>query len=594
MRLALFMLVDIIRSMHVKKSQNIRRTSVMQQLLWIGFSAAVALIFCSSMLAGRTFFGGDTIFHINRIYAYAQALKHGDLFPRIFYGQNFGFGYGSPMFYSVVFLLPAACLNLMGCSLEYCYVFTMFLCIGTAAYSMIRCTAVMTKNHTAPYLAAAFYVFTVFNIVSVYKKGSIGENLAQIFIPWCLLSIYEIIFLRRRKWKLLGISFACVLLSHNISFILMSILFACLLVINWRRLHQDMLIQVGLGVLAGASLCAFFLLPMLEQLSAQNLIISDMFNQSDFVGNALPIAELFNFSVQREALSYSPGFFCLFLPLLNLRPSIGKRPLTVFLKQMTWLGYFLLFAATNLFPWKWFLFLSFIQFPGRLLLIAVPMLAISAAIGLARFCKARFVHYGTVISSLTLAAALLFAFGQTSYFRGMYDNLQTISAEDTITSINNIQSSLTAVSNYSYPELVGAEYLQKEHWGGFQTDQNVYVNGSSSDVTYERAYNRLTFTLASLQSGDVVRAPLTWYKGYTVEIRQNGKTIGHYDTLPETGSGLVSFTSKSVLENVEIVFHYQWTILQILAWLISVFTLLLLIFISAVQRKRYRRIQNRG
>ena len=69
----------------------------------------------------------DTFFHVSRIEQYAKALQHGQILPAIYPYENGGFGYGSPLFYSDIFLLLPAILHNLGLVLVDSYKLTVFL-----------------------------------------------------------------------------------------------------------------------------------------------------------------------------------------------------------------------------------------------------------------------------------------------------------------------------------------------------------------------------------------------------------------------------------------------------------------------------------
>ena len=71
----------------------------------IGFCLLVTIIFMIPTMDGMLRIGADTTFHVNRIIELANAIKNNDIFPKILFNQNYGFGYGSPMFYSMVYNL---------------------------------------------------------------------------------------------------------------------------------------------------------------------------------------------------------------------------------------------------------------------------------------------------------------------------------------------------------------------------------------------------------------------------------------------------------------------------------------------------------
>ena len=65
------------------------------------FCLFVTAIFMIPTMDGMLRIGADTTFHVNRIIGLANAIENNDFFPKILFNQNYNFGYGSPMFYSI-------------------------------------------------------------------------------------------------------------------------------------------------------------------------------------------------------------------------------------------------------------------------------------------------------------------------------------------------------------------------------------------------------------------------------------------------------------------------------------------------------------
>ena len=55
-----------------------------QKLYDAGAAVLIAVLFCLPMYSGMIRSGSDTAFHMARMLQLSEALRHGDLYPRIF------------------------------------------------------------------------------------------------------------------------------------------------------------------------------------------------------------------------------------------------------------------------------------------------------------------------------------------------------------------------------------------------------------------------------------------------------------------------------------------------------------------------------
>ena len=88
----------------------------------------------------------DTLFHVSRIEQYAKALQHGQILPAIYPYENGGFGYGSPLFYSDIFLLLPAILHNLGLVLVDSYKLTVFLASFFSGITMYMLASKFTQK----------------------------------------------------------------------------------------------------------------------------------------------------------------------------------------------------------------------------------------------------------------------------------------------------------------------------------------------------------------------------------------------------------------------------------------------------------------
>ena len=77
----------------------------------------------------------DTLFHTQRILSVSTALENGHFPIRIFGDQMGGYGYGTPLFYSSLFLILPAVLHNLGLPLVFCY--NIFLILINAATLLV-------------------------------------------------------------------------------------------------------------------------------------------------------------------------------------------------------------------------------------------------------------------------------------------------------------------------------------------------------------------------------------------------------------------------------------------------------------------------
>jgi len=103
------------------------------------FCLFVTAIFMIPTMDGMLRIGADTTFHVNRIIGVANAIENNDFFPKILFNQNYNFGYGSPMFYSIFYLYPFAFLYNTGKTPYEIYCVTIFAITFFSALSMYKC-----------------------------------------------------------------------------------------------------------------------------------------------------------------------------------------------------------------------------------------------------------------------------------------------------------------------------------------------------------------------------------------------------------------------------------------------------------------------
>ena len=527
-------------------------TSNKQKVYQAAAALLVAVLFCLPMYSGMIRSGPDTAFHLARILQLSEALKHGDLYPRIFPELHMHFGYGSPLFYSVCMLYPAALLVCLGVGLLMAWRVSIFLIVFCAAYLIQSLVQPMAKHRLTPVLSSALCLLNPYVYANCYKRGALGEMLALVFLPVVLMGIRDVLFRKRKNIRYFTIGFTGLILSHNISFILALVLLVVFFVLNIRKVNKDVLYSTALSLFLAFLLTAFFTLPMIEQLQTHLYRISGYFGETSLADSACSIKEFFLPGLGDQVMMCVCPGLCALLAAGALLT--GNR----MQKQCFALGVCLMIGATRLFPWNTLTMFSFMQFPARLLTPAVVLLGFASVPVLDLvFLKGRKqIRYGL--------AALMFVLVSIHIIQ-LYSNWGAFNDSLETEKIFNEKRIFGSRAWYNRMELSTPDYLP----ASAQIDYYMYDSGTvksvSGTVVPERSYGKLLFTVE--ENGDWV-VPKTYYKGYrAVTVDENGRKTGSLPVEPDEYTGMVRVTVQDAPVRIKV--YYGNTAVQIISDLLS-------------------------
>lgn len=514
--------------------------------------------------------GQDTTFHLSRIEGIKTNLQRGIFPARIHLFTVFDYGYGSGLFYPDFFLYFPAILRLLGFDLNLVFKILVFAINLFSISSIYLAAKNMFSSRFAGMAAAILFSCAASRIISIYNRSSIGEALATIFIPLIIWGWYELFTGKPERWPLLAIGFSGVTLSHMITLAMVGTISVIILLLNIRKILTDARIRTGIAKAVGITLgiCAFFLFPFFEQLASQNILLNNPIGSP--VNRGLPLSTVFvGFLPWQPPINPSVGYPLLLAPVFLLI-GIKKGKLNPVIRH--WLipiGVIAIFLTTDLFPWKLFPNVNeYIQFPWRLLTIAATLLAISGGGILDAF-----------ISKASQRIALLFLF--------LFCSLYTVPAFQKIAEDNHIDATFYQLAQN---QIGRGEYLPKKATVDF-IDKNKNRVLSSDPAFVNQHFDRegLQFTVQFSVEQPVVEfeLPLMYYKGYQAALITGDDERSKRQTLPvySGAHGLTAVTIQDIQEGTLTVF-YNGTIIQKISDLITLFTILALIFSAWFKRKR--------
>lgn len=215
--------------------------------------------------------GHDIYFHLMRIEGLAQGLRAGEFPVRIQPAWYDGYGYAVSVFYSDLFLYPAALLRLLGISLQDAYKVYVVLCnIATALISGYSFGKIFRKREIGVF-GSCLYTLAPYRLVNLYTRGALGEYTGMIFWPLLIYSCVLLLNEDRKKVQLqkgavfMGINMAGMLQSHMLTAEIACMVLLLLVIVYCRRIFHKEVMLAGCGAVAVAlGLSAWFLIPFLD------------------------------------------------------------------------------------------------------------------------------------------------------------------------------------------------------------------------------------------------------------------------------------------------------------------------------------------
>ncbi len=553
-----------------------------KKLKFILFSVIISLIVMAPYLIQNTLnLEHDTFFHLSRIEGYAQSIKQFDFFPKIYPYKNAGYGYGSSLFYSDIFLLLPAILYNLGCSITVCYKVVLFICSLFSSYTMCLLIDKLTEEKYAPYLAGSLYCFSTYRLTDIYVRGALGEVMAFMFLPLVLIGIYSFINEIDKDTKLyLILGFSGLVLTHNITFLLGCFLFLSFIIAYHKQcLRKERLLLLAQIILITLGITSFFIFPMIEQMIDHQMIVHYYGTSSDLASTALVAWQFFyndlifglagNNNFQTNMV-VNVGWFILIAPIFDWLSNKKENPQDHFISTSLFVGLFFMFLCSNILPWKYLTFLSVIQFPFRFMTIALVLLVIPASIGLTRF----FSKYRT--TTFTISMILILA-----NFAWM---IQPVFTRTFVMSDNQPYSDITSgmiidpyySASYMRVELAGGDYLPL-----YSIDYRALApcvrttNQQIVTCLVEQKYDSISFEVNETSS--VLLLPITYYKGYQAYNSQS-----KINTSLNKETGLVQIQQEHLSGSITL--KYTGTLIQKISMGISFLTLIYIIINHRKQR----------
>lgn len=519
--------------------------------------------------------GDDICYHLIRIEGIKDGLRDGQ-FPVIIYPEGLdGHGYLNSM-YPNLFLYIPACLRLVGISAATSYKFLFVIFNIATAFATYYSVKTMFDSRKAALLAAVLFTLSPYRFTNIYARAAVGEALAMTFMPILIAGLYHIIMGNKKKWWLLALGMSGLIQTHVLSALLGVILcvvigIICITSIIRERRYFEILKAATLTLL----LNLWFIIPFVYYYINGNLstISLDWSNYTEYSLNLSGLVGTIFTGDYRTLTLGIPILACAVITAFTIvseKTNSTLKKYTIFLFSM---GCITSFMLVSIFPgWKMMdlpildKLLSNIQFPWRLLGLASILFIVTGCICLIR-CELLKPYVNIIIivlATITLLSSTRFVEEDFAY--SDFTSTYTAGHESKIV---GIPKGTTAIV-YPY------EWRPVGTTDASITVHNVILSNSNNTtvIDYTKKGTTTKFSYTCTSSEETVVFPIINYYGYQA-FDENGTKIEF--TNDEFNSIQVDLIGDG--KEHQITIEYKGSILFTIGFVISLLTLLFLIFI---------------
>lgn len=394
LKIGLFLLIAIwlvvIRYMYVQK-----KTSE-QTILGISIVFGLTLLASTFTFSGNKIgYGDDLQYHLTRIEGIADGLRKGQfpvmIYPKALYGN----GYLNAMYPSLFLYIPA-CLRLLGVSFVSAYKVLLFIINCLTAFIMYGSVKSLYNSEKVCVLATGIYLFSRYRLNNMLVRGALGETLAMVFVPLIIVGLYHLIVGNRRKYWMLVVGATGIIQSHVLSTIIYAVICLIMVCVFAKKIIEEKrYIELFKCIVYVVLLNIGFIVPFLYYYLKGNLNLRVATQAYDMASGGLNPSYIFGvFDIFKN--EYMNHDFALHLAIICLLcisiwylfiTCNSKTEEYKFYKYATVMAIFMLFMATNWFPYDKLNFMNVFQFPWRFLGPAICIITIIGSICLVQLEK---------------------------------------------------------------------------------------------------------------------------------------------------------------------------------------------------------------
>ncbi len=309
-----------------------------------------------------------------RVQQMGEALRDGQFPVRQLADLGYGYGYSIFNFYAPLAYYFGGGLCLLGFNALLATKMMMLVGVLLAGITMFL-LAREFWGVIGGIVAALFYLYAPYHAVDIYVRGAVGEFWAMAWLP---LVFYG---LKRRSWIISGLAYAAVILSHNLTALMLTIfLFIIILIFYYfSQEKRQFIIHNSKFIILALGTSAFYWLPALTEMKLTQ-VFSQIGAGADWREHFVYLRQLWDspwgFAGSApgpwDGMSLMIGKLHLIMAgvaaLICLKTKFQQRAIGVTLGILIFAVF--LMSRFSAFIWQLAPLMSFIQYPWRFLVLA--------------------------------------------------------------------------------------------------------------------------------------------------------------------------------------------------------------------------------
>lgn len=492
--------------------------------------ALVILVLLAPMVREGMWKGHDGSSHILRLHNTISALQTGQFPPVINSAQENAFGYSWNLFYPPLsaYLAAAATLGLetLGVSSPFTGMkLTWLTIIFAAAASMYFFLSHVFRSRFAASMGTILYITAPYFISCVYIRFALGEVMMFVFLPLLATGAYSVFYENGDKNYLLTVGTAGIILSNvPASFILLLCLIFFTLLHVKSLSNTRILRQLGVNIIFTSGIAAFFYVPLFEQWAHGNIVAFTNMTGASLESLQNQGVKLWWLILPRKIVRM---FFYYGFPILFCAGWLFlKTPQKRWTKIIALFCLLLSFAMSKWMPWAYvtpffFNFVTYIQFPWRMLGVTIFLLSTLAAYNSEQFFLRENRPRTLLITAVLCIIGTLFIFPSGRY------------------------ATIVRPETHTVDYLPSKSVPFKEKFAAMKAVP-VISSGAAHIENLEKTGSTLSFLINHVQVQTIVEMPYFAYLGYSAMLKTS-KGAEMALPLHESDKGLWSVT---IPENV--------------------------------------------
>lgn len=467
-----------------------------------------------------------------RVHQMAKAIKDGS-FP-VRWVKDLGYGYGYPIFnfYAPFAYYIGAFITLAGVDVLVSTKIMMgvgFIFAGLSMYYLAR----EFFGIKAAIVSALLYVYAPYHAVNLYVRGAVSEYWAYGFLPLLFLTLYKILSLlinvnnnsknslNSKKnylfWSILNaLSFAGIILSHNLSVLmLVPYLGSCLVICIGILISKKKILEIGFvlyPLILGILLSSFYCLPAIAEMNFTNVSsqLGGNFDYSlhfvtplqlwesqwGFGGSTGGVVDGMSYRIGKIHLAFS---FAAIILLPFVWRNFNKQGKIMFLSVIFFVFSMLLTTPLSQILWDVIPAMRYIQFPWRFLSFVAIF---SSLLGGAGVWGVMIVFYKKIPRYLSIISIGIIASGIILFYDELFTP-RTIFGHTSYDYINeyNVKWTVSKISDEYMPK----GFMKPSNASDMVKSKIVVLKGDPDGLTIERdSTNELVFRTSSNTPLDIL------------------------------------------------------------------------------------------